>query len=209
MERLSPEAIASAVEHAGLDRLAPGVPERFSAYCDLLLRWNSKLNLTAIRSPEDILRRHFLECIFCAQSLPAGIATLLDYGSGAGFPGVPIALCRPEILVTLAESQGRKASFLREVVRVLGLDSEVHQGRVEAMPSGRIFDAVALRAVDKMGMALESATMRVSEDGWLVILAGSGILGMPPGFLVAKTPLPGSNCLVLVLARRDVPRGTL
>ena len=87
---LSPEAIARGVEEAGLQSLAPGVSERFLAYFELLNRWNAKLNLTAIRKPEEILQRHFVECIFCAQILPACVSTLLDYGSGAGFPGVPL-----------------------------------------------------------------------------------------------------------------------
>ena len=77
--------------------------------------------LTAIRDEEGILTRHFVESIVCARALPAGIATLLDVGSGAGFPGIPIALCRSEIAVTLAESQGKKAAFLQEAVRVLGV----------------------------------------------------------------------------------------
>ena len=100
--------IAEAVEQVGLNPLMADVAEKFSEYYALLERWNSKLNLTAIRDPEEVLRRHFIECIFCAQHLPAGIETLLDYGSGAGFPGIPVALCCPEIRVTLAESQGRE-----------------------------------------------------------------------------------------------------
>ena len=69
------------------------------------------MNLTAVREPEAIIRRHFVECAFAAQHLPTDITTLLDYGSGAGLPGIPIAICRPEIRVTLAEAQGKKAPF--------------------------------------------------------------------------------------------------
>ena len=106
---------------AGLAPLDPAQTERFEAYLSLILRWNARVNLTAIRDEDGILRRHFVESIACARALPAGIATLLDFGSGAGFPGIPIALCRPEIAVTLAESQGKKAAFLREALRQLGL----------------------------------------------------------------------------------------
>ncbi len=207
---LPPGRIAEAVEQAGLDPLPKGVPEKFSNYYALIERWNSKLNLTAIRDPEEVLRRHFLECIFCAQHLPTGIATLLDYGSGAGFPGIPIALCRPEIRVTLAESQAKKASFLREAVRSLGINAEVYGGRVEDMPPNRSFDAVSLRAVDKMREAIWGAAGRVGEEGWLVLLATAGTVVLPDGFMVSEKTIPGSLTGRLILVSRiDVPRGTV
>jgi 16S rRNA (guanine527-N7)-methyltransferase len=200
---LPPGRIARAVEQAGLNHLELGIAERFSQYYALLERWNSKLNLTAIRNPDEILQRHFVECIFCAQHLPAGIATLLDYGSGAGFPGIPVALCRPEIRVTLAESQGKKASFLREAARVLGIDAEVCSGRVEDLPVGRNFDVVALRAVDRMQEALGDASSRVSQNGWLVLLATPGKIELPDGFYADEKMLPGSeNGLLIVASRR-------
>jgi len=206
---LPAERIALAVEEASLSPLAAGVPERFSAYFDLLQRWNAKLNLTAIRNPEDALRRHFVECIFCAQNLPAGIVTLLDYGSGGGFPGIPITLCRPEIRVTLAESQGKKASFLREAVRMLAIDAEVYGGRVGEMDAARKFDAVTLRAVDKMQEAIGSAAGRVEEAGWLVLLTSSGTVELPSGFASREMAMSGSENRVLVLATRgNVPRET-
>ena len=206
---LPPGRIALAVEEAGLSPLAVGVPERFSAYFELLQRWNAKLNLTSIRNPEDALQRHFVECIFCAQNLPVGIRTLIDYGSGGGFPGIPIALCRPEIRVTLAESQGKKASFLREAVRVLGIDAEVYAGRVEDMDARRKFDAVTQRAVDEMQAAIKNAARRVVEPGWLVLLASSGRVELPDGFSGREIAIPGSESRVLILAsRKTVPRET-
>lgn len=200
--RLSAERIAEAVEEAGLNTLPVEIAEKFSQYHALLELWNSKLNLTAIRDPEEALRRHFVECIFCAQNLPSGIATLLDYGSGAGFPGIPIALCRPEIRVTLAESQGKKASFLREVARALGIDAEVYAGRVENMPPGQTFGAVALRAVDKMQEAVRSAASRLDRRGWLVILASAGSVDLPESFLGKEVALSASQSGLLILASR-------
>lgn len=210
---LSAERIAAAVEEYGLSPLAAGVPEQFSAYFDLLQRWNARLNLTAIRDPEDALRRHFVECIFCAQSLPPGIETLLDYGSGGGFPGIPISLCRPKIRVTLAESKGKKASFLREAVRSLRIAAAVYGGRVEDMEPEHTFDAVAMRAVDKMQLALGSAVERVGDTGWLVLLVSSGGIELPNGFRARSLDIPGSKSGVLVLAsnkraQQDVPRET-
>lgn len=150
---------------AGQRELSANVASQFGAYCALLMRWNARTNLTAIRDEDGILRRHFVESIVCARVLPEGMGTLLDFGSGAGFPGLPIALCRPEIAVTLAESQGKKAAFLREAVRVLGLSVKVHGGRAEML--GQSFDCVTLRAVDRMGEAVTTAAGLVTVGGWL------------------------------------------
>ena len=147
---------------------ATGLYAQLSAYLDLLLKWNARTNLTAIREPEEMVRRHFGESLFAGMHLGTRLspgASVLDFGSGAGFPGLPIQLLHPEFQVTLAESQGKKASFLREAVRTLGLTTEVWADRVEAMPlvhgAPRRFDAVTLRAVDNMQQALAEARQRV------------------------------------------------
>jgi len=168
--------IEAAVAAAGLAALPPGAGEQLEAYLALLLKWNSKLNLTAVRGPAEIVRRHLVECVQAAQALPE-VETLLDFGSGAGLPGVPIAVLRPEIRVTLGESQGKKAAFLREVVRTLGLNAGVFDQRIEKMPAERVFDAVTLRAVDKMADASREAVHRVRAGGWLVVFATVGTEG--------------------------------
>ena len=142
--------------------------KRLNDYFSLILRWNVRTNLTAIRAPQAILERHFLESIACAYALPASIATLLDFGSGAGFPGIPITICRPEIAVTLAESQGKKAAFLHEALRVTGVSARVYSGRAETLPTQ--FDCVTLRAVDNMRQAVASAAHLVAAGGWLAPL---------------------------------------
>jgi 16S rRNA (guanine527-N7)-methyltransferase len=142
---------------------------QLSTYLDLLLKWNARTNLTAIRDPEEIVRRHFGESLFAARHLGQP-ATLLDFGSGAGFPGLPIQLLHPEIAVTLAESQNKKATFLREVVRTLGLKTEVWAARVEDMAPERRFEMVAMRAVDNMDAALAAARVRIAPGGQLAVL---------------------------------------
>jgi 16S rRNA (guanine527-N7)-methyltransferase len=159
---------------ADTDPLDPQSLQGFEQYLALILRWNARINLTSIRDQEGILRRHFVESILCARSLPAGIATLLDFGSGAGFPGIPIAFGRPEISVTLAESQGKKAAFLREAVRVLALPAKVAAQRAEALQDR--FDCVTLRAVDRMAEAVETAGRLVSPGGWLALMTTAGEL---------------------------------
>jgi 16S rRNA (guanine527-N7)-methyltransferase len=162
------EEIQEAFAEAGITGLPGSCYDQFSNYLELLLRWNARLSLTAIRQPRQIIRRHFAECAFAAQQLPVDIESLLDYGSGAGLPGIPFAICRPEIRVTLAEAQGKKASFLREVVRTIGTETEVYDGRVETMAQGRLFHAVSMRAVEKMELAIPIALRMVER--YLVLL---------------------------------------
>jgi len=142
--------------------------QKFAAYLALLQKWNARTNLTSIRDEEGILSRHFLESIICARSLPENISSLLDFGSGAGFPGIPIALIRKDLSVTLAESQHKKAAFLREAARVLGLEVAVHSGRAESLTNQ--FDCITLRAVDNMPQAVAAAVRLLAPQGWLAIL---------------------------------------
>src|ERR1700712_2190007 len=90
-----------------LPQATSSLVEELSVYLDLLLKWNARTNLTAIREPEEIVRRHFGESLFAGRHLPQA-DTLLDFGSGAGFPGLPIQLLCPDLAVTLGESQNKK-----------------------------------------------------------------------------------------------------
>jgi 16S rRNA (guanine527-N7)-methyltransferase len=191
---------------ARMTPLGPRQLDQFEAYYSLLQRWNGRMNLTAIRDQEGILSRHFVESIACAVHLQGEGRTLLDFGSGAGFPGIPIAICRPAIQVTLAESQGKKASFLREAVRTLGLGATVHAGRAETLPAR--FDCVILRAVDRMGEAVRIAASLVDDHGWLGVVTTAedrgGLIDAVSEKFVWQTgiPLPASDTRVLVLGRR-------
>jgi len=156
------------LEESGHPRLDQATADKFTAYLTLLQKWNARTNLTAIRDQEGILSRHFLESILCAQKLPENIVSLLDFGSGAGFPGIPIALMRPNLEVTLAESQNKKAAFLRETIRTLGLKTKVHSARAETLRAK--FDCVTLRAVDNMAQAIPAAVQLLAPSGWLAIL---------------------------------------
>jgi len=193
---------------AEMEPLEAGLDEQFARYCRLLMRWNARFNLTALRDEESILSRHFVESIACARALPTGIATVLDFGSGAGFPGVPIALCRQEIAVTLAESQGKKVAFLREAIRVLGISTAVYGGRAEELKES--FDCVTLRAVDRMAQAVEAAARLVRNGGWLAPLTTDGEVeklkaSAGTGFSWGDSMgLPGGGDRVLAFAQRDL-----
>lgn len=200
---MTPETMAALLKPYVQGGVAPQLAAQLVDYLELLLKWNARTNLTAIRDPDEIVRRHFGESLFLGAHL-RDCSTLLDFGSGAGFPGVPVQLLRPEIAVTLAESQGKKAAFLREVVRHFGLQTEVWASRVEAMPSERRFDAVALRAVDKMDSAVREAAARAS--GCMLILGTSrasfaDVLAAEFP-VVERLPLPGAADGVLEVLRR-------
>ena len=167
-DRAIPRRLNALLMREGLPTLAASIEDRFNAYLSLILRWNARTSLTAIRVEEDIVSRHFVESIACAVAVPDSVRTLLDFGSGAGFPGIPIALCRPEISVTLAESQNKKAAFLREAVRTLELDTTVHGQRAEILTGP--FDCVVLRAVDRISTAVSVASHLVSRSGRMMIM---------------------------------------
>jgi 16S rRNA (guanine527-N7)-methyltransferase len=150
--------------------------DQISGHLDLLLKWNSRTNLTAIRDPEEMVRRHFGESLFAGRMLyphaESSDETLIDFGSGAGFPGIPIKLLVPALRVTLIESQNKKATFLREVIRALGLkEIQVHIGRAEQ--SGITANMVTMRAVEKFEESLPVAASMVDPGGRLALLIGA------------------------------------
>ena len=169
--------------------------EYISMYIDILLRWNQKLNLTAVRDPEQVAMRHFGESLFAAQHLfprvGAGLGPdqaerrsplrVADVGSGAGFPGLPIKLFVPEVHLTLIESNHKKATFLREVVRLLALaDADVFSGRAEELPHGSA-EVVTLRAVEQFDSALPVAMHLVAPGASTKPFATHSVHRSKPG----------------------------
>jgi 16S rRNA (guanine527-N7)-methyltransferase len=180
----------------------PHVCRQLATYLDLILKWNARTNLTAIRTPEEIVRRHFGESLFVATHL-GECTTLLDFGSGAGFPGIPIQLLHPEIAVTLSESQGKKAAFLREVARTLNLTTEIWAARVESIPQNRQFDTIVLRAVDNMEAAVAESVRRASRQILILTTAVKSYSALDEHFnLAAQIPLPESKDSKLLIAHR-------
>ncbi len=157
------------------EELSPGQVDQLSKYLDLLLKWNARMNLTAVREPEQIVTRHFGESLFTARHLfplPDAAATLGDVGSGAGFPGLPIAIARPHVRVTLIEAHGKKSVFLKEVVRSLGLANvAVLASRAEKCVER--FDVVTFRAVEHFEAILPVSADLVTDGGRLAALVGS------------------------------------
>ena len=143
-------------------------------YIDLLLKWNAKLNLTAIRNPQEIITRHFGESLFAARQLfPTGDSheSVIDIGSGAGFPGLPLKLWSPSLDLALIESNHRKATFLREVIRALDLKSAVVLTERAESVSLRA-DLVTFRAVERFERILPVAFGLVKPGGRIALLIG-------------------------------------
>lgn len=189
------------------DRDWPRIYDQLATYLELLLKWNARTNLTAIRDPQEIVRRHFGESLFTGLALAHNAliqpgATVLDFGSGAGFPGLPIQILYPELHVALAESQGKKAAFLREAIRTLGLKAEVWAGRTETMAPERRFNLVTLRAVDNMDAALAEAGRRAGSDLAILTTRAQATRLPLPGLHVTHTPIPASDDRILLLASR-------
>jgi len=174
-----------------------------STYIDLMLKWNRVVNLTAIRQPEQVVRRHFGESLFAARHLLAPDATdsVIDIGSGAGFPGVVLKIFAPSIRLTLVESRGKKAIFLRELARTLHLsDVRVVQGRAERFQESAAL--ITFRAVEKFESILCTAASLVAPGGRLGALIGASQLPAAASVLPGRwqsVAIPESESRVLAI----------
>jgi 16S rRNA (guanine527-N7)-methyltransferase len=221
-QRRSHKGSASATDVAVL---SPAQLRYISIYIDLLLHWNTRINLTAVGAPEEIVTRHFGESIFAARHIfprakaraaPIGPGSwslaptphVIDVGSGAGFPGLPIKIWAPHTRLTLIESKQKKATFLREVVRSLRLTGvDVFTGRANAF-TGSKGDVVTLRAVGRFESILPVAAGLVGEAGCLAMLVGEaqvrGVCELLPGLRWAyPTGLPLSANRVLITGSKE------
>ena len=200
---------------AGLEAL--GLPAALAtpllAYLALLARWNATYNLTAIRDPRDMVAKHLLDSL-AMQPFVRGLRTLADLGTGPGLPGIPLAIATPALQVTLVESNGKKARFLREAARQLGLGNvQVAESRIEAFRPGTPFDAITARALATLPLILELGGHLPGPGGRLLAMKGvvpdEEIAALPAGWrLAAVHPLrvPGLDAeRHLVEVARDRP----
>jgi len=151
--------------------------ERLEKHYELLCRWNERLNLTAISGELEIIERHYCESLFLGAHLPEGRLRVADIGSGAGFPGFPVAVLRPECQVSLIESHQRKSVFLKESSRGLG-NVRVIAKRAEDVTEP--FDWVICRAVRYSDIAATAARL-APEIALLTAQASEGALKLPWG----------------------------
>jgi 16S rRNA (guanine527-N7)-methyltransferase len=174
--------------HAALDRglgelqlaLVPDARERLLDYMALLVKWNRTYNLTAIRDPLAMVAHHLLDSLAVAPHLPLGAGgRVADAGSGAGLPGIPLAIARPDWHVALAEANQKKAAFLRQAAIELRLSNvEVHEGRVEAWRPQPLFDAVISRAFAALADFIAACRHLLTPAGVLAAMTGAAPLAL-------------------------------
>lgn len=181
--------------------------QRLLAYVALIEKWNRVYNLTAIREPEKMVSHHLLDSLAVAPHLHA--ARLLDVGSGAGLPGIPLALANPDMQVTLLDSNHKKAAFLNQVLMELKLkNAVVCAERVESWQTDNRFDAIISRAFSDMGEFVRITQHLLAPGGQFAAMKGlhpyEEIDKLPPGFKVrqvlplAVPGLDGARHLVLI-----------
>ncbi len=167
------------------------------AYLSLLLRWNATYNLTAVRDPQEMVTRHLLDSLALQPYVESG--SLADLGSGPGLPGIPLALARPQLQVTLVESNGKKARFLREAVRTLGIgNARVAESRAEALDEAGRFDTISARALDTLAGIVAVGGHLLKPEGRLLAMKGAApeaeVASLPSGWVVQavhKLVVPG------------------
>jgi len=154
------------------------ISQKLNLYGNLLLEWNEKINLTAIKEPEEVLFKHFYDCIlfFKNVELPPD-ATLVDVGTGAGFPGMVLKIVRPDLKITLLDSLNKRLIFLNDVIEKLGLKGieTLHMRAEEAGKSKKCrekYDFATARAVANLPVLLEYCTPLVKVGGTFVAMKG-------------------------------------
>ena len=193
-------AMASPDPHAELDAglaslgLDPACARPLRDYLALLERWNRTYNLTAVRDPREMVVRHLLDSLSMHGHV-RDLATLADLGTGAGLPGIPLAIAVPRLEVTLVESNGKKARFLREAVRTLKLgNARVVEARAEDVDLDGVFDAITARALATLADILAVGAHLLAPGGRLLAMKGAlpdaEIAALPAGWrLEAVHPL--------------------
>lgn len=171
------EKIAPACAGFGVE-ITDEIKEKLNIYGNLLLEWNEKINLTAIKDPEGVLYKHFYDCIlfFKNVKLPEG-ASLIDVGTGAGFPGMVLKIVRPDIKVTLLDSLNKRLIFLNDVIEKLGLKGieTLHMRAEEAGKSKKCrekYDFATARAVANLPVLMEYCTPLIKVGGTFVSMKG-------------------------------------
>lgn len=177
--------------------LPGGVCDQLLDYTALLAKWNRTYNLTAIRDPLAMVSHHLLDSLAVLPHLNVlnDNARVADVGSGAGLPGIPLALARPQWQVTLVESNQKKATFLRQAKIELGLPNmHVHEGRVETWQPGERFAIVISRAFAELANFVAACAHLVACGGVLAAMKGKN-----PSDEMAQLP-SGMECKLIALA---------
>lgn len=190
---------------SGFDALGLSLsPDPFLEYLELLQKWNHAYNLTAIRTPIEMIQRHLLDSLAIVPWIKG--PRILDVGTGPGLPGIPLALANPKWQITLLDSNGKKTRFLQEAKRCLSLNQvEIVQSRVESYRPSLGFDTVVSRAFSELKLMLDWTHHLVVKDGIWVAMKGrvpvEELQILPNAYQVESYAVPGINeercCIIM------------
>jgi len=195
--------------------IADALADRLSAYYELLVRWNRKINLTSLDNLDEAIDRLLIEPLVAAKYLPASASLLLDIGSGGGSPAIPFKLAVPRLVVTMVEAKARKSAFLREAIRQLSIEgAQVETARYEELlvrpELHEASDVVSLRAVRIEARVLTSLQAFLAPGGVVLLFRGPGgpqvpAAIVPPLEWTATHPLVESlQSRLTVLSKRQI-----
>ena len=187
------EILSAGLRDLGIES-ADEIIGHFETYLRELKKWNKVYNLTAITDDREIIVKHFLDSLLYLKAIPAGQVTLCDVGSGGGFPGIPIAIVRRDLLITLLEPSRKKIAFLRQMRRLLSLENvEVLCFRAEEMVDSQ-FDVIVTRATFSIADLLKKASHLVRGGGYLILNKGpkfeAEVAQLPPEVQVEVITIP-------------------
>ncbi|MFU0832033.1 MAG: Ribosomal RNA small subunit methyltransferase G [Oscillospiraceae bacterium] len=178
MKNIRHQLISSA-STAGLV-VSPAQADQFQLYLELLIEWNQKMNLTALKEPEEILEKHFLDSILILKYCDISYgASIIDIGTGAGFPGVPLKIMRPDLQLTLLDGLNKRLIFLRELLNAISLSADIVHMRAEE--GGRKsefrqkFDFATARAVARLPILCEYCLPFLKEGGVFAAMKGPNV----------------------------------
>ncbi len=219
------EDFIALAKQAGV-KVTPAQAVQFETYLRLLLEWNEKINLTAITDPMEVAEKHFVDSLTLLShcKLKEG-AKLIDVGTGAGFPGIPLKILRPDLQLTLLDSLNKRLTFLGEVCSALGIEAQrVHKRAEEAGLDHKMregFDIAVARAVAPLNVLCEYCLPLVKMKGFFIAMKGPGaaeelsgagnaleLLGGTDVETVSLTlPTAGERNLVIVQKKQFTPKG--
>lgn len=165
------ELLKKGLSELGIN-ISADIVNKFLHYLSELIKWNRAYNLTAVTNESDIIIKHFFDSLLFLKAFPEGDGNICDIGSGAGFPGVPIAIVKPDVLVTLIEPSRKKCAFLKNVKRVLSLEKvQVVESRVESVREAA-FDIATTRALFDIREFLKKTEHLVKKGGCFIVSKG-------------------------------------
>lgn len=163
--------LSSGLEQMGLE-VGQGQQQKLLDYLALLKKWNSAYNLTAVRNPDEMVSRQLLDSLSIISLIQG--KRILDVGTGAGLPGIPLAICMPQASFNLIDSNGKKTRFVQQAKMELGLENlQVHQTRVEQFQYEQGFDTITTRAFAAVPKIVELTARLLSKHGVLLAMKGS------------------------------------